>query len=173
MAARRKATSIGRFENPLNSVGYLFRLVFRASSRTLERRILPHGVTSGQWRFLRLLWVEDGLTQSELSKRVGMREPTTVAAVNGMERAGYVVRHKSAADRRKVHVYLTARAKRLKSKLLPFVAEVNAVALEGLTSHQAKVFRKTLIRILENLGRDSGDQQQNAHLRTLRSDAEG
>ena len=99
--------------------------------RALERRTLPVGVTSGQWRFLRVLWAEDGLTQIELSRRVGMREPTTVAAVNGLERAGYVVRRKSSTDRRKVHVHLTARAKRLKTKLIPFVAEVNALGLKG------------------------------------------
>ena len=61
------------------SLGYLVRDANRAFQRLLERRISPHGVTRGQWYFLRVLWEEDGLSQRELSARVGMMEPTTVS----------------------------------------------------------------------------------------------
>ncbi|HTP78043.1 MAG TPA: MarR family winged helix-turn-helix transcriptional regulator [Rhizomicrobium sp.] len=173
MASRKKAPSFEYYENPLNSIGYLLRIAFRSFSRALERRTLPAGVTSGQWRFLRVLWAEDGLTQIELSRRVGMREPTTVAAVNGLERAGYVVRRKSATDRRKVHVHLTARAKRLKAKLIPFVAEVNALGLKGLSAQNATVLRKSLLKIIDNFSHDDGDSYQDAKFRSRVSDFEG
>lgn len=172
MASRKKASSIKHFEIPLNSVGYLLRIAFRSFSRALEKRTLPVGITSGQWRFLRVLWVEDGLTQIELSRRVGMREPTTVTAVNGLERAGYVVRRKSAKDRRKVHVYLTARAKRLKAKLIPYVAEVNALGLKGLTPQQATTLRRALFKIIDNLSHDDGDSYRDAKFHSRASDAE-
>ena len=81
---------MGGLADPTNSIGYLTRIAFRSFSRALERRTAPHGVSSGQWRFLRQLWVEDGLTQRELSRRVGMREPTTVTAVNSLVRSGFV-----------------------------------------------------------------------------------
>src|SRR5438552_18277373 len=97
MASRKRAASRKVADDPTNSVGYLLRIAFRSYSRALERRTLPFGISGGQWRFLRVLWAEDGLTQTELSRRVGMREPTTVAAVNGMERAGLVLRRKSKA----------------------------------------------------------------------------
>jgi len=173
MASRKRAPSVEHFENPLNSFGYMLRIAFRSFSRALERRTLPVGITSGQWRFLRVLWAEDGLTQIELSRRAGMREPTTVAAVNGLERAGYVVRRKRSTDRRKVHVYLTARAKRLKAKLIPYVAEVNAPGLKGLTPQQVTTLRKALLKIIDNLSRDDGDSYQDAGFRGRGSDAEG
>ena len=66
--------------------------MFRSFSRALERRTLEHGVSAGQWRFLRQLWLEDGITQRELSARVGMREPTTVVALKSLEAAGLVRR---------------------------------------------------------------------------------
>ena len=65
------------------------------SSGSLEKRISPHGVTRGQWYFLRVLWEEDGLSQRELSVRVGMMEPTTVIALRSMEKAGLVRRARS------------------------------------------------------------------------------
>jgi len=164
MASRKRTPNSKQFEDPANSFGYLFRIAFRSFSRALERRTLPFGVTSGQWRFLRVLWVEDGLTQIELSRRVGMREPTTVAAVNGLERAGFVARRKSSADLRKVHVHLTKRAKRLKERLLPLVAEVNALGLKGLSPQQVKLLRSGLLRIMDNLSRDDGDSYQDPRL---------
>ena len=53
------------FADPNNSVGYLCRIAFRSFSRAMEMRTQPHGVSSGQWRFLRVLWREDGITQRE------------------------------------------------------------------------------------------------------------
>lgn len=145
------------YADPGNSIGYLTRIAFRAFSRALEIRTSPHGVSSGQWRFLRVLWREDGLTQRELSRRVGMREPTTVIALKSLERSGFVVRCKSVEDRRKVHVYLTPQAKALQQVLLPAVAEVNAIALAGLSKAEIAVLRKALVQVGRNLAEDAED----------------
>ena len=172
MASRKRAGSRRNFEDPANSVGYLLRIAFRSFSRALEQRTLPFGISSGQWRFLRVLWVEDGLTQIELSRRVGMREPTTVAAVNGMERAGLVLRQRSMTDRRKVYIHLTSRAKRLRTKLMPFVAEVNAAGLKGLTAARKEGLRRELIKIIANLNAADDNPYQSARIHGPRSDLE-
>ena len=145
------------YADPINSIGYLTRIAFRAFSRALEVRTSPHGVSSGQWRFLRVLWREDGLTQRELSRRVGMREPTTVIALKSLERSGFVVRRKSDEDRRKVHVFLTPEAKALHPVLMPAVAEVNAVALAGLSDAEIAILRKALTQVGRNLASDDDD----------------
>src|SRR5439155_10440134 len=104
-------TDVAFYESPSNSLGYLCRIAFRHFSRALEKRTAPRGVSSGQWRFLGVLWNEDGITQRELSRRVGMRGPTTVTALKSLERSGFVRRAPSEEDRRKVHVHLTPMAK--------------------------------------------------------------
>jgi MarR family transcriptional regulator for hemolysin len=151
MAKTGMSAGYARFVDPTNSIGYLTRIAFRSFSRAMERRTLPHGVSGGQWRFLRQLWVEDGLTQRELSRRVGMREPTTVTAVNSLVRSGFVVRAPSAVDRRKVHIHLTERARALQAVFLPMVAEVNALATTGIDPAELATFRKVLVQINANL----------------------
>src|ERR1700752_3162235 len=89
---------------PHLSSGYLVRDAHRAFQRLLERRIAPYGVTRGQWYFLRVLWITDGLSQRELSARVGMMEPPTVIALRSMEKSGLVRRVRGDDDRRKVRV---------------------------------------------------------------------
>lgn len=142
------------FADPSRSIGYQLRLAFRAFSRALERRTIQHGVSSGQWRFLRQIWVEEGLTQRELSRRVGMREPTTVVAVNGLERAGLVRRAPSEQDRRKIHIYLTPKGRALEAELLPLVAEVQARATRGLNEAELAALLSALNRVRDNLGED-------------------
>lgn len=139
------------YADPKNSLGYLSRIAFRRFSRALEKRTLPHGVSSGQWRFLRVLWREDGLTQRELSVRVGMREPTTVTALKSLERGGLVTRTASTEDRRKMHVFLTPKARKLQGKLAPCVAEVNAIAAQGLSAEEVSTLRRLLARVGQNL----------------------
>ena len=90
-------------EFPLaESSGFLVRDANRAFQRLLERRIAPYGVTRGQWYFLRVLWTEDGLSQRELSARVGTMEPTTVIALRSMEKSGLIRRVRSSDDKRRV-----------------------------------------------------------------------
>ena len=79
----------------------------RAFQRLLEKRIAAYGLKRGQWYFLRVLWTEDGLSQRELSARVGMMEPTTVIALRSMERSGLIRRVRSNDDKRRSQVWLT------------------------------------------------------------------
>ena len=133
------------------SDGYLVRDAHRAFQRLLERRIAPHGVTRGQWYFLRVLWTKDGLSQRELSERVGMMEPTTVIALRSMEKAGLIRRVRSADDRRVTHVRLTAKARRMRDGLLQVARSINAQADDGISAEDIAVFRRVIMRMTANL----------------------
>lgn len=133
------------------SAGYLLRDTYRALTKVLQARIAPHGVTIGQWYFLRVLWEEDGVTQRELSQRVGMMEPTTVTALNGMERRGYVKRVRNAEDKRKVNIYLTEKGRALRNVLLPQAIDVNIRAVAGVPAADVETMRRTLHAMKRNL----------------------
>jgi len=139
--------------SPGGSIGYLIRDCNRAFQRLLERRIGPHGVTRGQWYFLRVLWEQDGLSQRELSARVGMMEPTTVIALHSMEKAGLVRRTRSEEDRRVTRVHLTPKAKRLRSRLLEVSQSVNDEGTVGIDEAELDRVRRVVARITENLDR--------------------
>jgi len=142
------------YDDPANSVGYLTRIAFRQFSRHLERRTLSYGVTSGHWPFLRVLWNEEGMSQSELSRRVGMKEPTTVTALNAMEKAGFVRREPSTRDRRKMHIHLTDRGRALRQVMIAAVTEVNELASAGVSAEDMATLRKVLARLAANLEKD-------------------
>ncbi len=133
------------------SVGYLLRDTYRVFTKVLQARISAHGVTIGQWYFLRVLWDEDGLTQRELSLRVGMMEPTTVTALNGMEKRGYVRRVRNTEDKRKVNIYLTETGQALRNVLLPQAIDVNIRSVAGVSLDDVETVRRTLHAMKRNL----------------------
>jgi|GEM_PF-290695 len=133
------------------TIGYLIRDVHRAFSRSLQARIAVHGVSMGQWFFLRALWDEDGLTQRELSHRVGMMEPTTVTALNGMERRGLVARVRNPHDRRKVNIFLTEKGRSLREVLLPTSLAANDQAVAEISPQDVMTAINVLQRMINNL----------------------
>jgi DNA-binding MarR family transcriptional regulator len=158
-ARPRAPKSAGGFRFPLDdSVGYQVRTTHRLLQRTLQVRIEPHGVTLGMWYFLRALWEEDGLTQRELSRRIGTMEPTTLTAIQTMERSGLVKRVRNKDDRRKLHVHLTPLGVDLKKRLLPIAQSVVDQATRGFAEADRKKLLGLLGAIQRNLGAALGDE---------------
>ena len=133
------------------SIGYQIRVTHRLLQRFLQFRIEPHGVTLGMWYFLRALWHEDGLTQRELSGKVGTMEPTTLSAILIMERKGLVRRVRNRADRRKWYIHLTPKGRSLKGKLLPLARQVVDTAVQNLSRGEVTQLLKGLGEVQKSL----------------------
>ena len=119
--------------------------------RALQARLAAHAVTFGHWTFLRILWERDGLTQRELSAEAGVSEPTTVAALRAMGKAGYVTRRQSERNRKNVYVHLTSKGRALQAKLVPLAVEVNEIGLDGVSAADRAATQRTLLAIIDNL----------------------
>src|SRR5712675_675616 len=148
---RRRSTNGGY--PPIESAGYLVRDAHRAFQKLLEKRIAAYRITRGQWYFLRVLWIEDGLSQRELSARVGMMEPTTVIALRSMEKAGLIRRVRSSEDKRKAEVWLTPKAKRMRGELLKVARSVTVEAEVGIAPDDIRVAQRVLAQMTANLDR--------------------
>jgi DNA-binding MarR family transcriptional regulator len=110
---------------------------------------------------LRILWEKDGLTQRELSERAGLMEPTTFSALKAMQQRGYISRRQLPDSRRKVYVFLTAKGRALRDKLVPLAEEVNHCALAGASAQKISHTRDVLLLMIENLAQD--EKQLAAH----------
>lgn len=136
---------------PDDRIAHLVKDATRALVRALQVRLAEHSVSFGHWTYLRILWVRDGLTQRQLSDEAGVMEPTTVTAIRAMEELGYVIRKQMPDNRKNMHVYLTARGRSLKAKLVPLAEEVNHVALAGVSARDIGITRDVLVAMIENL----------------------
>jgi len=150
------------------SVGYHVRQLAESWQDVMDRRAEAHGVTVTQWRYLRELWEEDGLSIGELTQRVGRQGPTTVVAVQLLEKAGLVTVVKSDEDRRKSHVHLTRRGQRLASTMSPLIIEANDWAMADLSAVEILTFKRLIVRIQRRLDADRGKRNTWSERRTQR-----
>lgn len=143
------------------SVGYQVRATHRALQRFLQVKIEPYGVTLGMWYFLRALWHEDGLTQRELSKRIGTMEPTTLSAIRNMESRGLVRRVQDKTDRRKWHVCLTPKGQALKRDLIPLARDVVKMSVSSLAARDVQQLLRALSEVQKNIAAATRDLEDN------------
>jgi DNA-binding MarR family transcriptional regulator len=107
--------------------GFAWRVrdISRLFERAIVERLDAAGITYGEWRCLRVLWDEDGISQNELGRRLALTSASTVFSVNLLERDGLANRVPRASDRRRMLVQLTKRGRALKAQSLPAVGRMN------------------------------------------------
>jgi DNA-binding MarR family transcriptional regulator len=76
-----------------------------------------------------------------------------VIALRSMEKSGLIRRVRGDDDRRKVLVFLTTKAKRLRGELLGVARTITDEAEEGIAPRDLAAFRRIVARMTENLDR--------------------
>ena len=147
----RKSNAALRYLARDETVGFLLWDARRAISRDFEKRISPHGVSLGTFWILRILWDEDGVTQSQLIQRVRMKGPTIVGTVAQLEREGLVTRTADASDSRKKLISLTPKGHALRNIILPITEDVNKRALKGFAAAERNQLKDMLRRLRLNM----------------------
>ena len=158
MAARQKKVRAGKPQGlrgtparpPKTGIGMLLRDADSAFNRYLTAQLAVHGVTFGQFQHLRNLWVEDGLTQAELSRRIGIEMASSTAILDSLEAGKLITRVRNAADRRKINVFLTPAGAALEKALMACAADANKRASKGLSQAEVAHLFTLAGRIIEN-----------------------
>jgi DNA-binding MarR family transcriptional regulator len=145
--------------DPNFSYGYQARATHRAFDRLLQQHLSKHNLANGFWYVLRVLWEAEGMSQRELADSVNLTESSTVIVLENMNKAGLVRRKKDPEDGRRQRVYLTAKAKRLKEKLLPLAFELNAIAAQEIDAADLATYLRVAHKMRANLktARNAGD----------------
>jgi DNA-binding MarR family transcriptional regulator len=134
------------------AIGLLMRIALRGLRSAFKERLARDRIPWSVWYCLRVLWEHEGLTQRELTDRVGLMQPNTVNALRLMQKRRLVVIEREAADRRKLRIYLTREAKQLKARLLPDMRNViEAIALKGFSPAEKTTLQSLLNKMCENI----------------------
>lgn len=139
---------------PNERVAHLIKLAFRGLSRALQMRLRKHSILYGHWTLLRILWRVDGMTQRQLSEQAGVMEPTAFAALQAMEKLGYITRQKMPNNSKQVRIFLTPKGTALRALIVPAAEEVNRIALSAISPNDLAVTRRALLTVIENLHAD-------------------
>ena len=134
--------------------GFLITRIKQVGGRIFERILAQRNIDAfngSQGRILYVLWQQDGVPISELSRETGLAMTTLTSMLDRMEASGLVHRDRGDTDRRKILIYLTESAKALQDKYNDVTQEISDIYYKGFTEEEIRQFEIYLRRILANV----------------------
>ena len=106
--------------------------ISRLSSLFMGREMSRLGFGPGQFFFLAELYRNEGLSQDELSRRVGVDKSNTSRALDKLEKFGLIRREGDSNNHRIKKIYLQPRAHEIRNEFITIQQRWNAELLNGL-----------------------------------------
>ncbi|ABO23419.1 MarR family winged helix-turn-helix transcriptional regulator [Shewanella loihica] len=129
------------------SLGYLVSHLNIELQKALDERLKRYELDIKLWPVLFALWQEEGVTQTELSKRCDVANYTMTRLLDQLQVQGYITRHQEADNRRAFKIFLTDSAKALEQDLICEAERVNEQFLGNLSEFESQQFIYLLNKI--------------------------
>ncbi len=90
-----------------NQLCFALYAATRVMTRTYRERLGPMGLTYPQYLVLIVLWEKDGITISDIGRRLMLDSGTLTPLIKRLETMGIVQRQRGTEDEREVNVWLS------------------------------------------------------------------
>lgn len=132
-----------RFE----SLNYLVSHLNLSLQQELDTRLKRYQLDIKLWPVLFSLWQEEGISQTELSKRCDVANYTMTRLLDQLQVQGLITRHQEADNRRAFQIFLTDSGKALEQDLVREAEWVSEKHLARLTEEEQQTFMALLNKI--------------------------
>ena len=127
---------------------FLLVKAYQKAHGNFKRRLLPDGLTPVQYLILEALWEDEGLSASDIGKKLVLDSATLSGVLDRMAEGGWIFKDTNDQDKRFIKIYLADKAKELKPVLIGKRKQANKEILHGFTLEE-KVLLKRLLRDLK------------------------
>jgi len=127
-----------------------FAQAYRGLSDTLMDQITLH---RSQAMVLCKLFVQDGMTQSEIAQQLSIQGATVTDMLQRMEETGLVTRRRDLEDNRLVRVYLTDTGREKERFIMEQFLKLESAVFAGFDEKERGLLRQLLSRTLDNMDR--------------------
>jgi DNA-binding MarR family transcriptional regulator len=135
------------------SLDQLLAQICRLKHARVQALLETLGLYEGQPSMLRALWSQEGLTHTDLAKRLRVQPATITKMIKRMEKAGFVERRPDPQDERVSRVYLTETGRAVQADVRDVWHTLEKEAFAYLTEEQRAQLRHLLLQIRDNLMR--------------------
>lgn len=126
---------------------FLLGKAYQKAHGEFQKRLRPYGLTNMQHLVLEGLWYREGMTAAELSKCLILDKATLSGVLDRLVDAGWILKKPDPDDRRIYRLYPSARANRMKDRLIEERKRANEALLSPFTPEE-QVLLKRLLRDL-------------------------
>lgn len=133
------------------SLGYLLNVSARQIKRKLDTQLKSYNITTAQWALIKLLSVEDNLSQAEIADKLNADRATSGAVIDKLISKGLLKKELSKNDRRSYLVKILPPALAIAKEVTLLAENINNLALQGLSDSDINTLNKCLETIILNL----------------------
>ncbi len=131
---------------------FLLAQVGAHAAAQFAQRIAPLGLTPPQAGILRAIAADEGLSQRELSKLLGILPSRLVTLVDELEALGLLERRSDPEDRRAHALHLSAAGRQLLERLAQAAKSHNQALCAALNERERRALAGLLARIADEQG---------------------
>ncbi|GAB1071432.1 MarR family transcriptional regulator [Shewanella algae] len=118
--------------NRKESLGYLVSHLNVELQHELDSRLKRYQLDIKLWPVLFALWQEEGISQTELSRRCDVANYTMTRLLDQLQVQGLIYRHQEEDNRRAFQIFLTDQAKAMEQDLIREAERVNEKFMAAL-----------------------------------------
>ena len=111
------------------------------------------GMHRAQATLLCRLYEQNGMTQSEIGRQLGVQGATVTNMLQRMEESDLIRRRRDAEDNRLVRVYLTRSGEERERTITEQFLKLQRLVFEGISEVDRALFRRVLSQMLRNMGK--------------------
>jgi MarR family transcriptional regulator for hemolysin len=131
--------------------GYLVHDVTRLMRKVFDRRAARFGLTRAQWRALKRVSHEPGLTQNEVAEFLEMEPIAVGRVIDRLQKAGFIERRADPQDRRVWRLHITDKAHDVVDDMEQISSELFKQAQRGIAAADMKIMLDVFTRMKQNL----------------------
>ncbi len=131
------------------SITTFFSAFHRLGSSYMSKQMKSFNLGHGHQQFLMALYIEDGITQDELTKRIATDKVTTARAISKLKEEGYVLVEVDSKDKRCHRVMLSKKAYDIREDFTQAITDWQKQLLNNLTEEEEQVLLRLCHKIVE------------------------
>lgn len=128
-------------------LGFLVNHLNLSLQNELDVQLKKYNLDIKSWPVLFALWQEEGISQTELSRRCNLAGYTMTRLLDHLQELGFITRHQELDNRRTFKILLTKNAKAMKLDVLYEAERVNEKFLANLSLEHRQQFIELLQKI--------------------------
>ncbi|MCP4023159.1 MAG: winged helix-turn-helix transcriptional regulator [Desulfobacteraceae bacterium] len=132
------------------SLGRRIHLLFRLSMTHLRQEIGEIGFGAGDYVFLAHLFVQDGISQDELSQRMRVDKSYTARVLAKLEKEGFVKRRPDPSAYRVKQVFLGPKAHEIETIFFNILENWNTTLSKDIPEDRLEELRDDLDTLIKN-----------------------
>ena len=136
-----------------DNLEFLLVRVGKAHRNLIRQSLEKTDLHRGQPPLLFALYMQDGMTHSELAEEMEVTPAAITNMVKRLEKAGFVIRRRDTEDERVSRVYLTEAGRAIYSEMAAIAQQVDEATFAGFTKEERAIMRDFLMRVYDNLRR--------------------